>query len=233
MGKQSLAVLRGLADAFAAEWAAALREPDRERHTVIAASAEQFDAQLAVLESRTRRSLVNMQSRWYVDPFQRHSPLNEKSRARGVSLTLIVPQRAIDLSPLLPSLHPDLWIAPVHQDAMLIDSTLAVLSGGFADTGERLYCTTTDATLVRLLSEIEIALREVAVRPQEITGQAPLTERQVEVAFAVARGDKDTTTARRLGTSLRTVEREVSAVLRHLGVRTRQEAALALLGERN
>jgi DNA-binding NarL/FixJ family response regulator len=74
------------------------------------------------------------------------------------------------------------------------------------------------------------------VRPQDLTDQAPLTDRLVQVAFAVARGDKDTSTARRLGTSLRTIEREVSAVLRHLfhlDVRTRQEAALALLGERS
>ena len=71
------------------------------------------------------------------------------------------------------------------------------------------------------------------MRPQDLTGQAPLTDRLVQVAFAVARGDKDTSTARRLGTSLRTIEREVSAVLSHLGVRTRQEAALALLGERS
>ena len=116
---------------------------------------------------------------------------------------------------------------------MLIDSVVAVLNAGFSEDGERLFCTTTDVTLIAMLREIEAELRRVAVGSEEVTGKAPLTERQTQVALAVARGDKDVTTARNLDTSVRTVEREVQTVLTHLGVSSRQQAAMAILGERS
>ncbi|GGB77513.1 hypothetical protein N798_15220 [Knoellia flava TL1] len=217
---------------FADAWSAALRERGADRWSVLATTPERLEEQLALIEARTRRSLVNMQSRWWIDPHDRSASLDDRSRARGVTVTLFVPRRALELSPLLPSTHADVWVAPVLQDAMLVDDTLAILSGGLDDDGQRVFCSTTDAELVGLLREVVVALRQVAVRPDEVTGRSPLTPRQVQVALAVARGDKETTTARRLDTSLRTVEREVSAVIAHLGVRTRQEASLAILGER-
>lgn len=222
-----------LSEQFADVWGAALRESAAPRHSILATSPEELEQRLRAIEARTRRSLVNMQSRWWIDPNDRSPQLDERSRRRGVAVTLFVPKRAIELSPLLPSVHPDVWIAPVRQDAMLIDDSLAILSGGLDDEGRRIFCTTTDAQLTALLRDIVTALRARAVRPEVVTGQPPLTPRQVQVALALARGDKDTSTARRLRTSLRTVEREVSAVVSHLGVRTRQEAALAIVGERS
>ncbi|CAN7226698.1 hypothetical protein [Knoellia sp. LjRoot47] len=232
MQGKSRSSVRDLTAQFADAWGSALRERGGRRWSVLATTPEQLDDQLRAVEARTQRSLVNMQSRWWIDPHDRSAPLDDRSRARGVTVTLFVPRRALELSPLLPSTHGDVWVAPVLQDAMLVDDTLAILSGGLDDEGQRVFCSTTDAELVGLLRQVVAALRQVAVRPEEVTGVAPLTARQVQVALAVARGDKDTSTARRLGTSLRTVEREVSAVVAHLGVRTRQEASLAILGER-
>lgn len=230
--RSASANVRNLYAQFAAAWSATLSDPRAKRYSVLATSVRQLDEHLAQIESRTQHSLVNMQSRWWIDPHDRSAPLDERSRHRGVTVTLLVPKRAVELSPLLPSIHPDVWVAPVLQDAMLIDGTLAILSGGFDDDGRRVFCSTTDAELVGLLRQVASALKAVAMRPEEITGRAPMTPRQVQVALAIARGDKDTSTARRLGASVRTVEREVSAILRHLDVRNRHEAALQIIGER-
>lgn len=229
MGSQSI---RQLSANFSREWATALLDAESPRYTVIATSFDQLMERLKILESRTQRSLLNMQSRWWIDPHGRNTALDEASLARGVSVTLMVPKRAIELSPLLPSIHPDLWVAPVQVDAMLVDEAVAILSGGLDDNGNHVFCTTADPVLVGTLRSIAGELRRVAKRPAEITGQDPMTPRQVQVALALARGDKDTATARRLATSLRTVEREVSAVVRHLGAKNRQEAALTAVGDR-
>lgn len=203
-----------------------------ERLRPFAVGHEQLRPRIAELEQRTRTSLVNMQSRWRTDPAERQRPLDEHSVVRGVRVTLVVPRRVIDLSPLLPSMHPDLWIAPVVQDAMLIDDVLALLPGGLDDEGSLTFWLTMDHELVSRVRGIRDALFAEGRRASEFLGQEPLTPRQLDIALALARGDKDTTTARRHNASLRTIEREVSAVLRHLGVRTRHEATLAILGER-
>ncbi len=75
-----------------------------------------------------------------------------------------------------------------------------------------------------------------AARPAKSPGttacpsRAAVSVRARSPSTTVARGDKDVTTARNLDTSVRTVEREVQTVLTHLGVSSRQQAAMAILG---
>ncbi len=201
------------------------------RLRLFAAGHQELRTRLAELEARTRFSLVNMQSRWRTDPAQRQRPLDQNSLDRGVRVTLFVPRSVLGLSPLLPSMHPDLWIAPVVQDAMLVDDVLAILPGDLDSDGALSLWLTMDAELVADVRSIRDALLAEGRRAQDITGAAPLNARQLEIALALARGDKDTSTARRLNVSLRTVEREVSVVLGHLGVSSRHDATLAILGE--
>lgn len=205
---------------------------DRSRLTLLATGHAAIHDAMEQLEARTRRSMVNMQSQWRIDPQQRVAHLDERSRERGIAMSAIVPQRALEISPLLPSLVPDLWIAPVQQDGILIDDALVVLSGRVNEQGLRQFWTSIHPDLVGRLVAIRDALLAQGRRPQEITGREPLSLRQFQVALGIARGDLDAATARRLGVSLRTVEREVAAVLRYLEAKSRHDAALIMVGER-
>jgi DNA-binding NarL/FixJ family response regulator len=60
--------------------------------------------------------------------------------------------------------------------------------------------------------------------------EPPLSERQLEVCRLLAIGEKDQVIARTLGTSARTVEREVRTILNELGATSRTEAVLLMRG---
>ena len=181
------------------------------------------------LEPVARASVWNMQPTMSFDPEDPAFELNDSSRARGVDLRLVTTVSTSRVHPLLGSMYPVTRIGPVFTRAMIVDERLAVVGGPRSATGSLTAWTSTDPGIVGQLLEIW----ELCVRLSQplVTEDTPLLDhRQLQVARLLALGQTDQAMARRLGISVRTVEREVRAVLGFLGARSRTEAVLEMRG---
>lgn len=187
----------------------------------VAAGGAAMRHQRQQIEGMARASVFRMQTGWRL-------PLDAPD-AQHVHFNVLVPEHAVRRCPLLAAPGTAVRVCPVPFDVTLVDDHVAMIEGPASPAGEPvLHASTNDAVVMplRALRDELLGMSEEAATVIE----APST-RQLEVARGVARRDKDVTTARRLGASVRTVEREVSAIVALLGARNRHEAALILAGE--
>lgn len=187
-------------------------------------------AALAHLERRTQREVLNMQPRLTFDPEDLAWDLHDRSAARGVTLTLIVPPRTLTFHPLLTSLGPEVLFGPVTMQGILIDQSVAVLPGLTTADGDPLAWLATGGEFLddaRNLINTTIA-ESVPARAPGV--ERPLNRRQFEVARMVCLGRTDAAIARQLGISERTVARDIVVVLTVTGAKSRGEAILNMLG---
>jgi DNA-binding CsgD family transcriptional regulator len=144
-----------------------------------------------------------------------------------VRAELVVPPLDLSLNPLLPSTDQVVRTAPVWLRVLVADRSCAVVEGPRRDTGEGVAWLATDRALVQQACDLWEATCAVStlVEPQQ-----RLTRRQFEIARAMCLGHKDARIARDLRISVRSVEREVNAILRFVGATSRCEAVLNMMG---
>lgn len=188
-------------------------------------------AGLGRLEARTLRSVWNVQPGSYLDPEDEITPLlDSRSRRRGVDLRMLVDERAARANPLLASTEREgCRVAPVFLRMLVTDARVAVVEGLPCANGEPTAWWVEGGEVAA--AAVHLWRDSLAIsHPFPVPAAGLLTERQVDVARAMCRAVPDQRLAMQLGISLRSVEREVAAVVRHVGARCRGEAVLRLLG---
>lgn len=188
------------------------------------------NAELGRLAPHARRSVRVLQTDYSYDPEDPGLKLSRRLGARGVEVKLVTRPSTPRTHPLLSSIYPNTLVGPVFVRAMIVDDHTAVIGGPDDAFGNRVSWRTHAREVVRGLLEVwedTVVLCEPLLAPGEAP---PLTERQLDVARLLCTGEKDKAIARLLDLSARTVEREVSTLLRVLGVSSRTEAVLEMRG---
>lgn len=171
-----------------------------------------------------------LQPRYFYDPEDPGVALTRAARDRGVETLLITRPATVRTHPLLPSIFPNTRLGPVFLRAMVVDGARVIVEGPDTADGDRTAWYTTRPEVLEAVLELwhdTYALSHPILPPGH---SPPLSERQLEVARLLCVGDKDQAIARALGTSPRTVERDVRTVLSVLGASSRTEAVLLMRG---
>jgi DNA-binding CsgD family transcriptional regulator len=169
-----------------------------------------------------------MQPTMRFDPDDPSYELDERSARRGVELRQLISAHALTVNPLLPSLNPEVRVAPVPIGCILVDEVAAVLPGPIDPQGRPTAWLVTDPAMVDLARSVWNVTW--AASTPVCLDRPPLSRRQIEVAKGLIRGIKDATLARQLNVSPRTIVADVSHLLEHLGARSRAEAVFILGG---
>lgn len=198
--------------------------------TLIGRDADEILAGLTRLAPRAQRTVWNMQPSLPFDPEDRLHAVDERSKAHGVDLQLITSQNSVNKNPLLTSTHPTVLVGPVHIQTLLIDQACAVIAGPSTPSGDGTAWLVTRTDLVAAVGKIWLETRRLSRVALPEGAPTPLTKRQCAVARRMATGAKDSTIARELGVSARTIVTEVDAVFQLLGTTSRCEAGLLMCG---
>src|SRR3954452_4612480 len=182
-----------------------------------------------IAPAATRTSWV-LQPRYAYDPEDPGVALTRSARLRGVETELVTLPSTTQTHPLLSSIFPSTLLGQVFLRALVVDSRQAIVGGPDDAQGRRVAWYTTVPAVVDAVIDLWHAARPLC-RPILPPGEeAPLTERQLEVARLVCVGERDRAVAHTMGLSLRTVEREVHRLLEVLGAASRTEAVLLMRG---
>lgn len=188
------------------------------------------NAELRRLAPHVREQVIVMQTDYAYDPEDPGLELSRWLESRGVALRFATRPSTVRTHPLLSSIYPTTLVGPVFARAMVVDDYMALLGGPDDAHGNRVVWRTREPEVVLGLLAVWDATVPLC-RPLLAEGaEPPLTERQLGVAKLLCVGEKDKSIARILDLSPRTVEREVSAVLRALGAGSRTEAVLLMRG---
>ncbi|MDF8266147.1 helix-turn-helix domain-containing protein [Luteipulveratus flavus] len=199
--------------------------------TLLACGPVQIMRALDDLERSARVSAVTSLPMVSFDPEDPGFELNERSRARGISLHLTTTPLALATNPMIVCTSPNVLIGPASLRTILVDDRLAIVEGPPTRYGESTAWRCERGTELFELASGYLTSLVAASTPALAPGEKPpLTPRQVRVARAMCLGLTDEAIGRRLDISTRSVEREVAAVLRALGARARTEAVLNMMG---
>lgn len=188
-------------------------------------------ARFAELEPKARK-VWNMQPLVTFDPDDPSFELNERSWRRGVDSLIITSQRTMTMNPIM-MIHsgPRVWVGPALIAMMLVNDHLAIVEGPRGPTGSPTVMWSSRpeaAQLVRSIFDQALAASRQVYPP----GTEPLSRRQIQVARGMARGRSDRLLARDNEVSVRTIEREVAAILRVLETGSRTEAISRMSGRK-
>ena len=187
-------------------------------------------ARLRSVGPATSRSARVLQPQYAFDPEEPGVQLTHAAQARGVEFQLITRPSTVRTHPLLSSIFPNTLLGPCLMGGVVLDDRIAIIGGPDDLEGNRTSWFTTMPELVDGAVDLwraSVPLCQPILPPGK---PPPLTRRQIEVARLVCVGEKDKVIARLLDLSLRTVEREVSAILGELGAGSRTEAVLLMRG---
>lgn len=192
--------------------------------------APALGVELVRLAPTARASARVFQPQYGYDPEDPGVPLTREARRRGVETVLVTRPATVATHPLLSSMFPNTLLGPCFLRALVIDESQALVGGLDDAHGNRVSWVTERAELVDALNDLWRATVPLCEPILPNGDPPPLSERQLEVARLICLGEKDDAIARDLSVSVRTVEREVAAVLAVLGARSRAEAVLAMRG---
>lgn len=185
---------------------------------------------LSDIEAQTQQSVWGTNPEVAFDPENPALELEARSAARNIDMQTITTERALRFNPLFTSFTPQVRLAPVTMRMIVVDERLALLEGPASERGEaEAWIATSGEFLQRALELWQATWQEsrLALAP----GAAPpLNPRQMSVARAMCLGRTDAAIARALDVSLRTVARDVAAVMALTGADSRASAVLAMLG---
>lgn len=198
-------------------------DPQDTRLRPVAAGRAAMRHQRQSIENMARASVFRLQTGWRL-------PLPQPVSRQMIQFSILVPEHAVRRCPLLAAPGTGIRICPVPFDVTLVDDHVAMIEGPASPAGDPVLYASTSDDLVGPLRRMRDDLLAMSEDVDDLVIDAP-SVRQLEVARGIARRDKDTATARRLGTSVRTVEREVAAIVALLDAQNRHEAALILDGE--
>jgi DNA-binding CsgD family transcriptional regulator len=171
-----------------------------------------------------------MQPDYGYDPEEPGIPLARAARLRGVHPLLITRPTSVHKHPLLSSFYPTTLLGPAFLRALVIDGRQVMVGGPEDASGQRVTWYTTLPQVVEAVIDFWEATESLCTPILSGGQEAPLTERQLEVARLLCLREEDDAIARALGVPLETVEHEVRSVLAELGARNRTEAILTMRG---
>lgn len=186
--------------------------------------------ELRRLEPLAQRTSRVLQPDYSYDPEDPGVALVQRAEARGVEQHLITAPHSLRTHPLLSSIFPRALTGPVFLRAMIIDESAALVGGRPDAFGNRVSWSTRSPEVIGTVLDLWRATVPHCKRVLEADEDPPLTRRQLDVAKLLCTGEKDKSIARILDLSARTVEREVSAILRMLKATSRTEAVLLMRG---
>jgi len=191
---------------------------------------EEIVGALARLEPGAQRSVWNMQTRLGYDPEDPGYELTASSLQRGIQTMLVTTPASQAMNPLLSSLYPWARLGPVFLRAAVVDEERVVVEGRMTADGSPTAWLTERAEVVDAVCDVWVRTLALSRPVLPLGEQPPLTHRQLQVARLIALGEKDQSIARQLDMSARTVERDVRTILVALGVSSRTEAVLTMIG---
>ena len=195
---------------------------------LVGAGTEAIDAGFARLEPLSKTVMCSVIPVLTFNPWDPAEELNQRSIDRGVELRTIVSERSLAANPLLSSLDQAVRIGHAVTTLYLVDRVRAVLPGPLDHDGFATAWTATNPEVLVPTLELWDLIWESS-RPIVPDGEAaPFTQRQVRTAVLLARGAKDTSIARELGVSVRTVVSEVATIAARLGATSRLDAVFIL-----
>ncbi|MBM6398896.1 helix-turn-helix transcriptional regulator [Phycicoccus sonneratiae] len=184
----------------------------------------------AELEAGTRHSLWNMQVQLAPSFSRQTRGLDHTTRARGVDERMVHERRGAANNPLLTSFDPDVRLAPVATQLMVLDDRRVLVPGLPGSPTTWSAYLSDDPEVVALARAAFLETWESAVPWQEVGLRPPLPPRRFEVALDLLAGWSDRAIAERLGIGERTVSGEVRAIVDWLGARNRTHAVAMLVG---
>lgn len=224
-----VARLRTRSDAVRALVASAA-EGDRGADLYRLVGLRELVVQMRRMEPSAGQAAWVLQPRYFYDPEDPGVALTRDARNRGVETLLITRPATVRTHPLLPSIFPNARLGPVFLRAMVVDEARLIVEGPDTADGDRTAWYTGRPEVLEAVLELwhdTYALSQPILPPGR---SAPLSERQLEVARLLCVGEKDQSIARTLGTSPRTVERDVHTILGELGASSRTEGVLLMRG---
>lgn len=199
-----------------------------EGFTHLGTGTTEIDATFETLEALTVERHYSMAPVMLFDPWDPAPELDRRSRARGVELSTIVSERALEVHPLFSSIEPTLRVGDAVTTMIIIDRTFLVVPGPVTWDGRATAWSTTRSEILGPALELWDLVWATS-RPAVPEGeQPPFTPRQVRIALMMTQGHKDASIAREVGVSIRTVVSEVAYLAERLNARSRVEAVLAL-----
>lgn len=203
--------------------------PDDDAVRMIGQDPVEARAALPSIEPLATRSVWSLAS-VPADPQALEDGATAQSRERGLDLRIIVDVKALSLpvAAVTPAHATErVHLAPVMAQLILIDERLAVVSGPVLrpEVGPSCWLVS-HPTVVEAARSLWHTTWDRSVPLPSKT--VILTDRQREVAKQLLLGETDTTIARRLGVSVRTVASEVRFLGDSVGATSRYQIAMRL-----
>lgn len=176
------------------------------------------------LLARTRHSVVSVTPTVHFEMIEAAAPLNAASVARGLSTGSFAGAYDVHPAAMPPRDSTERrWLADgVTDKFLLLDERAVITTTGPHDDAWLI----TDQAVVELARRI---LRDARDRARPLERFGTLTPRQRAIAFRLIMGDTDTTIARALGLSARTVAKEFADISRQLDAPSRFAAGYRLI----
>jgi DNA-binding CsgD family transcriptional regulator len=215
-----------MSDEFIAAVVSAVRSDHRaSRTTRLGRTAAETRATFPELFARTRHSVISAMPSIDFEMLEGAGALNAASLARGLSMGSVTSQYDVHPAALPPRSAADgrRWLADGLTDKFLILDQRAVVTTFPGEDGAWLI---TEWTLVELARRI---WRDARGRARPLDRFGTLTARQRAIALRLLMGDTDTTIARVMGLSARTVANEFAEISRQLGAPSRFAAGYRLV----
>jgi DNA-binding CsgD family transcriptional regulator len=209
---------------FVAAVAGLVRSDRRgSRSTRLGRTAAETRTAFPELFARVRNSVVSVTPTVHFEMVEAAAELNAATVARGLSTGSFA--REYDVHPAaLPSRESRgrRWLAEGLTDKFILLDDRAVVATGPDDEAWLI----TDEGVVELARRI---LRDARERARPLDRFGTLTARQRAIALCLLKGDTDTTIARAMGLSARTVAKEFAEISRQLDAPSRFAAGYRLV----
>lgn len=196
---------------------------------VLGHGVEQIHTALDAIEPKVRYDLRALQPETPFDAFDRCGPMNQRARSRGVRLTLITSRQAGRSNPFVHSARNQARCGPAVGPMLLLDRHGVVLPGLPTLDGEPTAILYARSDVVRQAFDVWDLTLAASVSA-EAAGWPATTGRQHAIACRLLQGLKDSSIARELGISTRTLTDEVRGLLRLTGAASRCEIGARLGG---
>lgn len=184
--------------------------------------SDEIARRMAFFEERTRNSLWNFRDRAVFDPHGYIEQLDARSRARGVREIDIISPYVYESCAVPGLIRPGTMIGPAAFQGIILDGGVVLFAGSPTPKGQPTAWVTQHRSIVDRTLTLWDEIRRLA---KPIPARTGPDRDELRIAELIARGHTNRRIAATVGVSVRTLERRIAALERHLKVSDRAELA--------